>query len=49
MDKQTYEKIIEALVARLGFIEWQFELEKEENAQLKKKISRLEQEKKDGV
>ena len=47
MDKQTYEKIIEALVARLGFIEWQFDLEKEENANLKKQLR--EKEKNNGI
>ena len=38
MDKETYEKVIEVLVARLGFVEWQLELEKEENTQLKKQL-----------
>jgi hypothetical protein len=42
MEKETYEKIIEILIARLNFVEWQYELEKEENAQLKKQLKELE-------
>ena len=42
MDKETYEKVIEVLVARLNFVEWQYELEKEENSNLKRKLKELE-------
>lgn len=42
MEKETYEKVIEVLVARLNFVEWQYELEKEENKELKKKLKELE-------
>lgn len=42
MEKETYEKISEILIARLNFVEWQYELEKEENAQLKKQLKELE-------
>lgn len=38
MERDTYEKIIEVLVARLNFVEWQYKLEVEENAQLKKQL-----------
>lgn len=42
MDWETCEKVIEVLVARLKFVEWQYELEKEENAQLKKQLREVE-------
>lgn len=42
MEKETYEKVIEVLVARLNFVEWQYELEKEENANLNRKLKELE-------
>ena len=42
MEKETYEKVIEVLVARLNFVEWQYELEKEENANLKKQLREYE-------
>lgn len=45
MDKETYEKVIEMLVARLGFVEWQYELEKEENAELAEKLRQYEEKK----
>lgn len=48
MDMQTYEKVIETLVQRLGFIEWQYELEQEENKELKKKLREYE-EKNNGI
>lgn len=43
MDKSTYEKVIEVLVQRIGFIEWQYELEQEENKELKKKLREYEE------
>ena len=43
MDKSTYEKVIEVLVQRIGFIEWQYVLEQEENKELKKKLRELEE------
>ena len=48
MDKSTYEKVIETLVQRIGFIEWQYELEQEENKELKKKLREYE-EKNNGI
>lgn len=44
MDKETYEKVIEVLVARLNMVEWQYKLEVEENAQLKKQLREVEKE-----
>ena len=45
MEKETYEKIIEILIARLGFVEWQYEFEQAENKELKKKLREYEEKK----